>query len=332
MSGVPRDRPGVAVIVPAREAAATLAECLDAVLAQDYPGVLEIVVAVGPPAGAADDGTAAIARRHAACDRRVRVLENPAGTTPAALNRAIRASTAPIVARVDAHAVLPQGYLARAVEVLEETGAVNVGGVQEAVGQTPFEQAVAAAMRSPAGAGGAAYRTPGPAGPVDTVYLGVFRREALVQAGGFDERLLRNQDYELNIRLRRAGGVVWFDPDLRVRYRPRATLRSLARQYHDYGRYKRLVARLHPGRLRARQVAPPAVVVASFAGLALAPFARLRTLTLPAVYLAGVTLAGLAAGRDLDWRARRWVPLVLVTMHIAWGLGFLRGPPFPLTR
>jgi glycosyltransferase involved in cell wall biosynthesis len=313
--------PTVAVIVPARQAARTLPASLAAISDQTYPGEVEVAVAVGP----STDGTADLVRAAAQADPRIRLVDNPAGHAAAGLNAGIAVTEGGVVARVDAHAVLPPGYLRRAVELLDSTGADEVGGIQDAVGTTAFEQAVAAAMRSPFGAGDAAYRRPGPPGPVDTVYLGVFRRGALERVGGYDEALVRNQDYELNVRLREVGGTVYFHPDLRVEYRPRGSVAALARQYHDYGRWKRATLRRHPGSLRWRQLAPPAVVAALAAGLAAAPATRGRTLAVPAGYAAGVTTAGVLAGGGLPLPARAWLPVVLATMHLAWGAGFLRG-------
>ena len=219
--------PDVAVVIPVRNGETTLADAVASVLSQELDGTLEVCIAVGP----SDDRTREVADGLADADCRVLVVDNPAGVTPAGLNAAIRATSAPVVARVDGHAVLPAGYLARAVAVLDQTGAVNVGGVQEPRGQTPFEEAVGRAMASPFGSGDARFRHGGPEGAVDTVYLGVFRRAALEAVGLFDEALVRNQDYELNWRLREAGGTVWFDPELRVGYRPRGTLGALARQF-----------------------------------------------------------------------------------------------------
>lgn len=319
----PAPWPRVAVVLPVRDPAPELAGVLDSVFAQAYPGELEVVAALAAGSSKAEAALTAVATS----DRRIRVVPNQSRTTPAGLNAAIAASEGEVVARVDAHAVLPPGYLRRAVELLEETGADNVGGIQQAVGRTAFELAVAAAMRSRVGAGDAAYRRPGPPGPVDTVYLGVFRRGALERVGGFDPAMIRNQDYELNVRLRASGGSVYFHPDLRVAYRPRGSLKALARQYHDYGRYKRAALRRHPRSRRWRQLAPPTAVLALAGGLALAPMTRGRSLTVPAAYAGGLAVAGAAAGRGLPPAARAWLPLVLATMHIAWGTGFLRGPP-----
>lgn len=309
----------VAVVVPARQAAGTLRAAVMSALAQEPR---EVVVAVGP----STDGTAAVASALADDDPRVRLVDNPSGATGAALNAAIDASSGEVIARLDAHAVLPRGYLARAVQVLDETGAANVGGIQDPVGTTPFEQAVAAAMCSRLGTGGATFRHGCRPGPVDTVYLGVFRREALEAAGGFDGELLRNQDYELNIRLRAAGETVWFDPSLRVAYRPRGSLRSLARQYHDYGRWKREVLRRHPGSLKLRQAVPPLALVANALGLAVGIRWR-PALAVPAVYVTTVLAESARSGQGLPPAARVRLPIVFPVMHAAWGAGFLAGPP-----
>jgi succinoglycan biosynthesis protein ExoA len=314
--------PSVAAVMPIRNEAETLAEAVDAVLTQDYPGPLEVCLAVGP----SHDGTEAVAERLAAADCRVRVVPNPDGGTPAALNAAIAATSGDVVARVDGHALLGPGYLRRAAELLVETGADNVGGIMAAEGVRPFEQAVACAMTSKYGTGDARFHTGGPPGPVDTVYLGVFRRAALERIGGFDETLARAQDAELNHRIRTSGGVVYFHPDLRVAYRPRSSLRALARQYFLYGRWRRVVVRRHPDSLAWRQTVAPAALVAIAGGVALAALRRPVGLLAPAAY-AGATL-GVSAleGRRLPAAARRWLPLVYATMHLAWALGFLTSP------
>ena len=312
--------PDVAVVVPVRNGAATLADAVASVLAQEFDGTLEVCIAVGP----SDDRTREVADGLADSDRRVSVVDNPAGVTPAGLNAAIRATSAPVVARIDGHAVLPAGYLTRAVAVLDWTGAVNVGGVQEPRGQTPFEEAAGRAMASRFGSGDARFHHGGPAGAVDTVYLGVFRRTALEAVGLFDEALVRNQDYELNWRLREAGGTVWFDPELRVGYRPRGTLGGLARQFFDYGQWKRVVVGRHPRSLRWRQVVPPTATLGVAAGLVAGVWWP-PALVVPAVYLAAVVLVSLVAGRRLATVVR--LLAVYPTMHLSWGAGFLAGPP-----
>ena len=315
--------PSVSVVVPVRDGARDLPTCLGAVLAQDYPGEFEVVVAIGP----SSDGTERVAADVAAQDHRVKLVPNPSGKTPAALNAAIAAAKGDVIARVDGQAVIPQGYVTTAVATLHDTGADNVGGIQAAAGETTFERAVAAAMTSKFGVGNAAFHYGGEPGPTDTVYLGVFRREALERVGGFDESLVRNQDYELNWRIRESGGVVWFDPRLRVRYRPRSTLRGLARQYFEYGQWKREVLRRHPRSVRARQLAAPAAVVANTVGIVVGLAGRRRRwwLVAPATYVSAAVAAAVVAGRGQPPAARFRLPAVFATMHHAWGAGFLLG-------
>jgi glycosyltransferase involved in cell wall biosynthesis len=313
--------PLVSVVLPVRDEARDLAQAVAAVLAQDYPGPIEVVLSVAP----SSDGTEDLARDLEASDSRIRVVGNPAGSTSAGLNVGIAAASGDVVVRVDGHAALGDGYVRRAVELLETTGADNVGGVQMAVGETPFERAVAAAMTSRFGTGDAKFHYGGSAGPTDTVYLGVFRRSALDRVGGFDESLVRNQDYEMNWRIRHSGGVVWFDPDLRVRYRPRGTLRSLARQYFEYGQWKRVVLKRHPKSLRWRQMAPPLLVVGLVASLVLAPLVS-GVLAFPLFYAAAVVGASVSTLPEHGLSVAARLPLVFATMHLTWGTGFLLGP------
>lgn len=316
LAPLPADAPA-AVVIPALHAAEVVPRAVASALAQ--PEVTEVVVAAGD--AATRQAVAAID------DPRVRTVDNPDGRTPEALNRAIDATTEEVVVRLDAHAQLPENYVATAVDALARTGAANVGGRQVPTAPGGFARAVALAMASPAGAGGAAYRSGGAAGPVDTVYLGVFRRTALAAVGGFDPRFVRNQDAELNLRLTRAGYQVWFEPSLAVTYRPRGTVRGLARQYLQYGRWRRFTGRVHPGSLRPRQLAAPLLVVGTVGLAVLAVLlATPWLLVLPLLgYLLLVLIAGvLAARRPVRGVA---VALALVVMHVCWGVGFLLGPP-----
>jgi glycosyltransferase involved in cell wall biosynthesis len=297
-----------------------LRAAVDRILTQDYPAPVECVIAVGP----SRDRTRDVADAIAAADPRVVVVGNPTGRTAAGLNAAIAACSAyPVVVRVDGHALLPDGYIRRGVAVLQETGAANVGGVMAAEGETAFERAVARAMTSPLGVGNARFHNGGDPGPVDTVYLGVFRREALDAVGGYDERFTRAQDYEMNVRIRESGGIIWFTPDLHVTYRPRSSVRALARQYFEYGRWRWIVTRTHPRSLRPRYLAAPVAVVGLVAGT-VAGAAGWRVGWLAPIGYAGLLVGGSAvAGRSLGRSALVRLPLALATMHLAWGTGFL---------
>lgn len=227
--------------------------------------------------------------------------------------------------RVDGHAEIPRDYVSTAIRVLEATGADNVGGIMDAQGVSPFQRAVAVAMKSPVGVGNSRFHVGGAAGPSDTVYLGAFRRSALERVGGYDPRYARAQDWEMNHRIRETGGLVYFTPELKVVYRPRATMRTLGKQYFLYGRWRRVVARRHEGTINARYLAAPAMVVgvggSTLLGLFWSP-----ALAVPVAYGVGTTVAGMIIGREEAWPVRLRMPAVLATMHWSWGLGFLTSP------
>lgn len=318
--------PGVSIVIPVRDEAAALPLAVASALAQDYAGEMEIVVADGSERP--ETGAAVRARFPG-----VRIVGNPDRHIPAGLNRAIAAAAHGIILRCDARCELPPDYVRRAVAILERTGAANVGGCQAPVGDSAFTRAVALAMTLPLGAGGARYRLGGPAGPVDTVFLGVFRRAALEAAGGFDESLLRNEDYALNWRLRELGATVWFDPALAVRYRPRRSLGPLARQYFAYGWWKRIMLRRHPGSLRWRQLAPPALALGLAASGALAAAGLpLAGAVLPAAWALALLCCAAGAALSRPGAAALLLPVVLATMHLAWGAGFWAASLAPRTR
>ncbi len=310
--------------MPVRNEEDHLADAVASVLAQDYPGGLEVAIAVGP----STDRTREVADRLAAEDPRVVVVDNPTGRTPDGLNAAVRASRHDVVVRMDGHGELSPGYVRRAVELLEETGAANVGGVMLAEGTGTLQQAVAVAMRSPLGIGAARFHVGGHAGPAETVYLGVFRREWLERVGGYDPTFVRAQDWELNHRIREAGGTVWFSPELRVSYRPRSTWRDLVRQFYTTGQWRRQVVRHHPGSVNLRYLAPPTAVALVAAG-AVGGLAWRPLWALPLGYAAAVTLGGAWIARDQETGVVVRMPGVLAVMHLTWGAGFLRGPDAP---
>ena len=312
--------PDLSVILPVLNEANHLAAAVGAILAQDYQGKFEVILAVGP----SKDATLEIANELAKADPRVVVALNPTGRTAAGLNIALAKSNSPIIVRVDGHAEIPSNYLSIAVELLRKTGAVNVGGLMGAVGKTKFEKSVARAMRSPLGVGAAKFHTGGGSGEVDTVYLGCFLRDALTEIGGFDERFIRAQDWELNFRLRERGGKIFFDPRLEVTYRPRPNLAALAKQYFEYGRWRRVVSRKHSGTINYRYLAPPFALVGTLISL-VAGFAISPLLYVPAGIYAGFTLiAGLKLGKGL--LEKLIMPAVLFTMQMAWGAGFITSP------
>lgn len=308
----------MSVVMPILNEEPYLEESVRAVLEQQWSGPIEVILALGP----STDRTDEVAARIAAADRRVVLVPNPSGRTPDALNAAIAVARHDIVARVDGHGVLSPDYLLVAARTLRQTGAANVGGIMDAVGRTAFEKAVATAMKSKLGVGGAKFKLGGKAGPAETVYLGVFRREWLSRVGGYDSRFSRAQDWEMNYRIRQQGGLVWFTPQMRVAYRPRPTFRRLAQQYYEYGQWRRVVARTHEGSINARYLAPPTALAAIAVG-AVGGFAWRPLWAVPTGYLAAIGVGGLAISGGQEAAVRLRVPAVLGTMHMAWGWGFL---------
>jgi glycosyltransferase involved in cell wall biosynthesis len=324
--------PPVSVIMPVINEEQHLADSVNRILAQEYAGSINVVIAVGP----SKDRTRAVADELQRSSDHVIVVDNPSGRTPAGLNAAIAAATGEVIVRVDGHAMIPPDYVAIAVETLERTGADNVGGIMAAEGVTEFGVAVARAMTSKFGVGGASFHVGGGEGPALTVYLGTFRRSALDRVGGYDETMVRAQDWEMNLRIRETGGLIWFTPAMLVTYRPRATVGALARQYHDYGRWRREVVRRHPDTLSLRYLAAPAAVAAIAIGLLLVVLGLVTGqgwlwgigLIAPLGYLAANLLASLISAVSaprLQLRSALWLPIVYGTMHLCWGAGFLRG-------
>lgn len=320
----------VSILVPCYNEARSIGRLLDALRQQTFPvGQMEIVFADGLSSDGTRDVIHEFARRHR--DLSIRVVDNPGRTIPSAMNRALEASNGEIVIRLDAHSAPLPDYVSRCVEVLQSSGAANVGGLWliEPGGEGSIARGIAAAVADRLGAGDARYRIGGPAGPVDTVPFGAFRRDWLRRVGGYDESLLTNEDYELNWRIRRAHGLVWFDPRIRCVYYARPTLRALAQQYWRYGLWKARMLLRHPASLRLRQILPPTFVLGS-AALALGalrlPAARTALLVVWGVYLVALLERGLAvAFRAKSLAMVATVPAALLVVHGMWGAGFLAG-------
>ena len=260
---------------------------------------------------------------------RIAVVDNDKRTIPSGLNRAIQASSGEIIIRLDAHSKPIPEYVERCVVALEKGLGDNVGGVWSIVpgGGGAIARGIAVAAAHPLGAGDALYRLGGSARAVDTVPFGAFRRDLLTRVGGFDEKLLTNEDYEFNFRIRQAGGRVWLEPGIRSEYVARASLPELARQYWRYGFWKYRMLVRYPRSIRWRQALPPVFVAAVLGSAVLAPFwypAKLVLMLIIALYAAALLLAAfvMAVHRGDAWLVLSGMA-ALATMHFAWGGGFL---------
>ena len=314
----------VSVVLPVLDEERHIEACLRSVLAQDYPAdQYEVIVADG----GSTDRTREIVGAIAAGDSRVRLIDNPGRLQAAGLNRAITESRGEVIARQDGHAEWAPDHLSRSVALLLSTGADNVGGRQDAVGEGAPGRAIARAMSSPFGVGGARFRYSEHEEEMPTVFLGTFRRSAFERVGLFDEAYPPHEDYELNERIRLTGGRIIFSPAIRTRYHVRSGLRALGRQYYRYGRAKVRVARASPSVVRAYHLMAPALVAGLTMAAAMALSGRGRRLALAGagVYVTGCAAAGQLAGPDDPIEVRARIPPAFVVMHVAWGAGFWAG-------
>lgn len=324
---IPPGTPSVSIVVPVRNEEQFIQACLGSVLAQDYPADrVEILLVDGMSTDRTRDLAAAVLADRIA-EGCARILDNPRGIAPTAMNIGIGASTRDVIVRADGHTVLPPDYVRRSVEVLQETGSQCVGGAIRTLGSGAVGRAIAAAQSSRFGVGGVAFRTGrATAGPVDTVPFGAWPRAVFARIGDFDVELVRNQDDELNFRLLQAGGTVWFDPAIRTDYFSTPSLRRFWRQYFQYGQYKIRVAQKRNGFASVRHVVPAAFVVALAASLLLAVTRREPrwALALLGPYAVANGAASIAAARRSQARPGR-VALAYAVLHTSYGTGFLSG-------
>ena len=323
---------GVSFVMPVLNERAYLRRAVETVLAQDVAGPTELILALAP----STDGTTELAGELAS-DERIVLIDNPEADIPIGLNRAIRAARYPTIVRVDAHSELESGYTTRALATLDRVRAANVGGVMKADGRTPFQRAVARAYNSPIGLGGGAYHGGTQEGEAESAYLGVMRRDVLEEVGMFDESIRRGEDWELNLRIRRAGYSVWFDPTLAVTYWPRESWTRLGRQFSATGRWRGELVRRYGRGNSVRFFAPPALVLMLALSVVVGVLQLTGVLTgwwaiaASAVYLPVIAYAllvivvALGRGGGTGWRDKLWTLAVLPTMHLSWGTGFLIG-------
>jgi len=322
--------PIVSVVIPMRNEARYIERCLEAVLTQDYPRErLEILVVDGM----SDDNTREIVEQLFAARinqkseiRNQKLLDNPERIVPTALNRGIRAARGAVIVRIDGHTIIEPDYVSQCVRALQETNADNVGGPMRAVSETYVGNVIALATSSPFGVGGARFHYAETAQWVDTVYMGAYPRAVFDRIGLFDEELVRNQDDEFNFRLTRAGGKIWLDPQIKSIYFSRGALRGVWKQYYEYGFWKVRVIQKH-GRPASLRHLVPALFVLALMGSALLSIITLTPLwfLLIAVPYALAALAASVIAARGNWRAIVLLPIVFLTLHLSYGIGFLVG-------
>jgi succinoglycan biosynthesis protein ExoA len=342
----PDPNPMVSVILVCRWEARQIRTVVESILAQEEPdGGFEVILADGM----SDDGTREILEQIANSDARVKVIDNPGRIASSGLNAAIRLARGQILIRMDAHTHYASDYLRQCVLVLRSTGADNVGGPWVAQAEGYVGEAVAAAFQSPFAVGGARGHAPHYEGPVDTVYLGCWKREVFDRFGYFDEGLVRDQDDEHNLRIIRRGGRIWQSPKIQSWYHSRTSLKGLFQQYLQYGYWKVRVIRKHRLPASLRHVVPGAFLltllllclVCTFclptalllpAGSAsgplsawLLPRALLALASIIAIYALALVLASLHAAGRTKWKLLPVLPVAFCCFHFGYGCGFLKG-------
>jgi succinoglycan biosynthesis protein ExoA len=318
----------VSIIIPCLNEEKTINTVLQAVYDQSYLRTsLEVIVADG---GSVDGTLERIRQFHDAHPELVvKVIPNAQKQIPIALNLAIHAAKGEIIIRMDAHSLPQEDYVATCVKDLLDKKGDNIGGRWDIIpGANTWEaRGIAAAAAHPLGVGNVRYRISGEAGPVDTVPFGCYYRSLFDRIGMFDETLSTNEDYELNTRIRKQGGIIWFDPNIVCRYFSRPTLADLARQYWRYGFWKAKMVKKYPTSMKLRQMLPPIFVAGMFILLVTGLFSPLFLTGLLGVfllYLGIIVIASVPEARKRnDRNLAMSLPLAIMTMHITWGAGFI---------
>lgn len=322
---VEHEFPFVTVVMPVRNEEQFIRRSLGSVCEQDYPADRFEVLVVD---GRSTDATRALVEERAEAEPvlSVRVVDNPEQYVPTAFNRALDVARGDVVIIVGGHSELDADYVSNSVKAMRETGAACVGGFLRTVGSTVGARAIAKAQSSPFGVGGVTFRTGSAEGAfVDTVAFGAYRASVFDEIGGFDEEFIRNQDDEFNFRLTQAGHQIWFEPAIQATYFSRASLRKLWRQYFQYGKYKVRLIQKRRGVPSWRHLVPVTFVLTLLACVLAAGLGAWLPLALVGgTYLAGCLGASVLAARG-DWGTLPWLPPAFVTLHLAYGLGFLAG-------
>ena len=312
--------PAVTVIMPVLNEESHLEASVQSILDQAYPGELEIILALGPSHDATNQVASALAKRVPA----LRFIDNPRGLTTVGLNAAIKLAKHDYIVRVDAHSELAPGYIADGIRILLEQNADQLGGIMDAKGKSSFQKAVAWAYKSRFGIGGASYHVGGEAGEAESAYLGIFKKSALTRVSGYDEAIIRGEDWDLAQRIKKTGGLVWFSPELRVTYWPRGRFSNLVKQFYSTGIWRGDLTRRDVRGASTRYFAPPVLVIGLVAGLILLAFSNILGILPWAGYSAAILALAVTAD-GLSLKSRIALMIALPTMHLSWGIGFIKG-------
>lgn len=333
LTGLSRDRT-ISIVVACRNEAKYIQRFMKSLLAQDFAGYdWEAVIADG----ASNDGTRGLLTEIAASNPQIIVIDNPGKIASSGLNAAIRAASGEVVLRMDAHTEYAVDYVRKCVEILDATGASNVGGPARTRAEGVCARAIQAAYHSKFSSGGARFHDDSFTGYVDTVPYGCWRKDTLERLGLFDESLVRNQDDELNLRILRNGGKIWQSSEIVSWYSPRNTLLSLFGQYFQYGFWKVPVICKYKSPASWRHLVPGVFVLANLTLLCMLlgsavfghPTVKRIMLELELVllcgYMIGCVVAACFSAKRFGWQLFRYLPSTFAVFHCSYGLGFLSG-------
>lgn len=314
-------QPRVTIAMPAYNEERYIEACIASVQAQDYPrNLIEILIADGR----STDRTREIIAALTAADPRIHLVDNPARLQAAGLGQMVKQAAGDIVVRMDVHCEYAPDYVRKCVEVLERTGADNVGGSQRARARTAFQHALCAALGSPLGVGGARYRSPDAEGFVDTVFLGAFRRRVFETVGLWDPGAITNEDAELNQRILDSGGQIYLSREIVVHYFPRDSFKTLARQYYKYG-IGRARTLLKLGSFPNVRPALPFLMVAGGTLLLTVPPLWPLAPAAFATYALATGAEAVRVGARLGPAAIPTIWAIFPTLHLSHGIGFAAG-------
>ena len=320
------DLPFVSILVPIRNEAKYITDCLDRILIQEYPEErMEILIADGM----STDETRKIIRAYQQTRPQITLIENPGKIVPTGMNLALRRAKGDIIIRVDGHCIIAPDYIRNCVNHLSKDSIDGVSGPMETIGETQISETIALAMSSPFGVGNSEFRTTtGKTMLVDTIPFPAYTRRIIEKAGLYDEELVRNQDDEYNYRLRELGGKLLLADDVRSRYYSRGSLKKLWKQYFQYGFYKIRVLQKHPGQMSLRQFIPPSFVLSILVSLLLAlttSWGKWLFFLIALSYLIANISASVITASKKGWKHLPLLPVTFLIIHLSYGCGFLAG-------
>lgn len=314
----------VSVIIPVYNEERYIENCIQSLLEQDYPqNKMEFLFLDGRSTDKTVQIIDTFLEQYSSL---IRIIENPNRTQSYAMNIGIMEAKGKYILRLDAHADYDKHYISECVRLLETGLYQNVGGVADTKARSKFGEVVALMMSSRFGVGNSQFRTSDMEGPVDTVPFGAFSKDYLVSLGGFDERLNRNEDNEINYRIRKNGGVVYLSPKIRFTYYCRDTLKGILSMAFQNGKWTLIASRLCPGSMSLRHLIPLLFVLSIIALIVLDHFFAVSYLLLMLELALYFSLALLFSIKTkADFKMILQLLLLFPAFHISYGCGSIFG-------